>query len=125
MTRQVTLELPDTVYEHIKEVASADNRPLAEILADAIVQAKPTLYVHPDRAAMQNEKAAFLAMHARLADEYEGQYVAIYQGQLIDHDQDVLALAERIEHDYSGDVVLITKVVDQADRVLHFRSPRL
>jgi len=125
MTKQVTLDLPDAVYEHMKQVATADNRSFAEILADAIVQAKPTLYVHPDRSAMQNEKAAFLAMHASLADEYEGQYVAIFQGQLIDHDQDVLALAGRIEHDYPGDVVLITKVVDQPNRVLHFRSPRL
>lgn len=125
MTKQVTLDLPDAVYEHMKQVATADSRSFAEILSDAIVQAKPTLYVHPQRSAMQNEKAAFLAMHARLLDEYEGQYVAMFQGQLIDHDQDVLALAERIERDYSGDVVLITKVVDQADRVLQFRSPRL
>ena len=125
MTKQVTLDLPDAVYEHMKQVATADSRSFAEILSDAIVQAKPTLYVHPQRSAMQNEKAAFLAMHARLLDENEGQYVAMFQGQLIDHDQDVLALAERIERDYSGDVVLITKVVDQADRVLQFRSPRL
>lgn len=125
MTKQVTLDLPDVVYEHMKQVATAENRSFAEILADAVVQSRPTLYVHPERSAMQNEKAAFLAMHARLAEGYEGQYVAIFQGQLIDHDQDVLALAGRIERDYSGDVVLITKVVDQADRVLQFRSPRL
>ncbi|HSN75829.1 MAG TPA: hypothetical protein VL334_12205 [Anaerolineae bacterium] len=38
MTKQVTLDLPDAVYEHMKQVATADNRSFAEILADAIVQ---------------------------------------------------------------------------------------
>jgi hypothetical protein len=125
MTKQVTLDLPDAVYEHMKQVATADNRSFAQILADAIVQAKPTLYVHPERSAMQNEKVAFPAMHARLAEEYEDQYVAIFQGQLIDHDHDVLALAGRISRDHPKGVVLITKVADQPDRVIHFRSPRL
>jgi nitrogen regulatory protein PII-like uncharacterized protein len=64
-------------------------------------------------------------MHARIVEEYEGQYVAVFQDHLIDHDHDLLALARRIERDYSEDAVLITKVVDQVDRVLHFRSPRL
>lgn len=125
MTKRVTLDLPDAVYEHMKQVATADRRPLTEILADAIVQITPTLYIHPERSAMQDEKAAFLAMHRHIAEEYQNQYVAIFRGQLIDHDQDVLALTGRVERDHSRDMVLITKVVDQPDGVLHFRSPRL
>jgi hypothetical protein len=84
-----------------------------------------TLYAHPKRSAMQDEKAAFLAMHARIVEEYEVQYVAVFQGHLIDHDHYLLALSRRIEREYSEDVVLIKKVADQPDRVLHFRSPRL
>ncbi len=45
---------------------------------------------------MQRETQAFIRMHADLLGKYPGDYVAIYQGKLIDHDHDQLALYQRV-----------------------------
>lgn len=60
--------------------------------------------------AMRQEKAAYLAIPPELMAHYAGQYVAIYGGQLIDHDQDEIALLRRLEARYRHDVVLMKKV---------------
>lgn len=123
MTRQVTLTLPDEVYNQIEQMAAADRRAIDAVLVETIVQATPALYVDPRRAAMLREKAAFLAQHSELLEQYEGEYVAILHGHVVDHDPDVLALVRRINRDYRDEVVLIKQVTDRPDRVLEFRSP--
>ena len=124
MSKQITLTLPDEVYEQIQRTAAADQRPIAEVLTDTIVQATPIFSVDARRPAMLREKAAFLEMHSQLLGQYEGQYVAIYQGQVIDHDHDVEALVRRVEDNLHDEVVLIKQVTEEPDRVLHLRSPR-
>jgi hypothetical protein len=125
MDKQVTVTLPDQVYDQMQQIAEADQRSVADVLVEAIVRATPALYVHPDRQAMLQEKAAFLAMHSTLLRSYEGQYVALHQGQVIDHDEDVLTLGRRVSQDHRNKIVLIKKVLEQPDRILEFRSPRL
>lgn len=125
MPREITLTLPEAVYDQVEQIAEADHRSIDAILVDTIVQATPTLYIDPNRPAMLREKAAYLAKHSELMEQYGGQYVAMFHGQVVDHDQDILALVRRINRDYSENVVLIKQVIDQPDRVLDFRSPRI
>ena len=124
MTRQITLAIPDAVYDQVEQMAKASHRPIADVLVDTIGQVTPALYVDANRPTMLREKAAFMAMHLELLEKYEGQYVAISQGQVVDHDQDVLALVRRIDLDYPEKAILVKQVVDQPDQDLHFRSPR-
>lgn len=125
MSKQITLTLPDDVYEQIQQTADADQRPIADFLTDTIVEATPIFSVDPRRPAMLREKAAYLAMHSQLLEQYEGMYVAIFQGQVADHDQDVSELIRRIERDYPDEIVMVKQVTEEPDRVLHIRSPRL
>jgi hypothetical protein len=55
------------------------------------------LYVNPARPAMEREQAAFQAMLPQLLVQYEGQYVALHQGQVVDHDTDRAALVIRLD----------------------------
>ncbi|MBV7327607.1 hypothetical protein KFU94_04960 [Chloroflexi bacterium TSY] len=84
----------------------------------------PTPAVSPQRPAMLNEQAAFDAMQDDLIEKYLGQYVAIFQGKVIDHDTDEIALVKRKMKSHPDDVVLIKQVRDTPDPVLYFRSPR-
>jgi hypothetical protein len=77
------------------------------------------------RKRMQQETDAFLSMHARLMEEYLGQYVAVLGGQIVDHDHDQLALFQRIDCEYPDTPVLIKQVVAQREEVYAFRSPRI
>lgn len=125
MPREITLTLPEAVYEQVEQMAEADHRPIDAVLVDTIVQATPALYVDPNRPAMLREKAAFVAKHSKLLEQYGGQYVAMFHGEIVDHDQDVLALVRRVDSKYPEEIVLVKQVNDQPDRVLNFHSPRI
>lgn len=125
MTKQITLTLPDEVYEQIQQTADADQRSIADVLTDTIVQATPVFSVDPRRPAMLREQEAYRSLHSDLLKKYEGDFVAVYQGVVIDHDADGLALSMRVRQQQPGAVILIRQVLPQVERVLHFRSPRL
>ena len=75
--------------------------------------------------AMEQEVEAFKKMHSQLMASIPGEYAAIYQGQLIDHDPDMLELLRRIESHYPGQPVLIRQVQAEPDTTIYVRSPRI
>ncbi len=124
MPTEVTLVVPDEIYEQAEKTAQSTNREVPQVLLDTLVQALPAFYTDPRQPMMEIERQAFITMHPRLVEKFLGQYVAIYQGNLIDYDSDELALVDRIQEKYPDEVVLITEVLSNPERVLHFRSPR-
>jgi hypothetical protein len=73
---------------------------------------------------MEQEVAAFEAMHASLWSQYAHQYVVIQRGIVIDHDGDEATLVERIDKQYPETTVLIRQVLPQLPQTLVFHSPR-
>lgn len=71
------------------------------------------------------ERAAFMAMHTELWAKYHNQYVAIYNGQLIDHDEAFAELHSRVRAEYPDTFVLMRRVEAEPEPVYHFLSPRL
>ena len=74
--------------------------------------------------SVEREQQAYRSMHQSLWNNYPQEHVAIYDGQLIDHDTDGTALSQRIYERYPDDFVLIRRVEPQPERILRFRSPR-
>jgi hypothetical protein len=93
-----------------------------EILAEQAIQ---EFLLAERREAIRRESVAFRAMHAQLLLTHAGRYVAIYQGQLIDHDVDQLALYRRVSQQYREAAILIRQVTSSPDEVYTVRSPRL
>jgi len=77
------------------------------------------------RRRIQSEENAFRAMHAGLCAAFPNQYVAVYRGQVVDHDPDQLALFHRVEERYPDAPVLIRQVTPESEEVYTFRSPRV
>lgn len=125
MSKQVTLNLPDAVYQQIKTASQETSQPIDEIVANAIRQVFPELDTHEDRSAMQAEVAAFEALHAQLWHQYPHQFVAIYHGDVVDHDVDEVALIQRLDKEYADKTILVRQVRSKLPEVLSFRSPRL
>ncbi len=75
-------------------------------------------------AAMLREEAAFRRLHPSLYKQYAGEYVAIYEEQLIDSDSDQVALYRRVRQQHPGKFVWIAPVKESPDEALVFRSPR-
>lgn len=83
------------------------------------------VYQDPRQPLMEKEVAAFEKLHTTLVERYLGEYVAIHQGQVIDHDNNQIALVDRVECTYPNKVVLIRQVQQQLPPPLIIRSPRL
>ena len=125
MGTQITLTIPDHIYQQVQQMAESEKRPIADIINHALSYTFPAVHVHPRRAQMEQETAVFWANHLQLLSQYEGQYVAMYQGEVVDHDPDRLALVARIDEKYGDAIVLIKKVTAETEPDVHFRSPRL
>jgi hypothetical protein len=127
MEYTVTLTLPATIYREAAERASATNRTIEQVLTEQLqerLQPFPTIHVSPNRAAMEREAEAYRILHPELVKQLLGRYVAIYQGQVVDHDQDENTLLQRRRRNYPGKVVLIRRVEAEADQESALRSPR-
>lgn len=84
-----------------------------------------TFYTHPNRADMLQEQAAYQAMLPELLNVYKDQYIAMYHGEVIDHDTDRITLITRLDESYPDEIVLIKQVITEPDRILRMPSPRL
>ena len=76
-------------------------------------------------AAIRREEAAFRKLHPSLRKQYAGEYVAIYNEQLVDSDSDQVALYRRMRKQHPGQFIWIAPVNESPDEIFVFRSPRL
>ena len=67
---------------------------------------------------------AYKQMHSQLVQTYIGQFVAIYEGEIVDHDADKEALFLRVKDNFPDQIVLQRQVLAEPEPILRFRSPR-
>ena len=127
MVEQITISIPQTLYRRARELARSRNQSVDAVLEAgvALVEASSLTVSAEEEQAMIREEAAYEAMHPELMAHYAGQFVAVYQGQLIDHDQDETALLRRLNAQHPNDVVLMKKVRPLPEPVLRNVSFRL
>ena len=76
------------------------------------------------KAAMDREEAAYRRLHPSLLEKYPDQYVAIYDGELVDHDSDQVELYLRVKLRYSNKFIWIAPVRPESEETYITRSPR-
>lgn len=134
MTKSIRLYLPDAIYERAQSLAALQNVNLHDVLLESIVLPEadldtPTQAVE-DRAGLDEqtvwrEERAFQSLHPTLMQQYPGQYVAVQNGQLVDHDMDQVALYRRCRQTYADRFVLIARIQRSVEETYTFRSPRM
>lgn len=122
MTAQITLNLSDPLLKRVRSLARWRERDLAEAITEYLDSHLPETDFDEEPTL---EMKTFIAMYPMLKEKYFGQYVAIYQGKLIDHDTDRKALYLRIDEKYPDEFVWISPVEEEPIPTLVFRSPRL
>ena len=132
MGKEITLRLPDNVLSKIKDKAEKSNQSLDTYIVDILVNSvrnggtdmASSLALSSANDEVEREKAAYVALHKTLLDKYPGHHVAIFNGEMVDHDVNGVALSTRVYQSYPDVFVLIRKVEQEPDPVLYFRSPR-
>jgi len=141
----MTVEVMDTTLTHLLSqvqrvdelVPTHNGKPVARLLpmetpkpvtAEPVsppLRNVPDFQVSQGGDAIEQEIAAFERQHPVLLQHYLQQYVAIYQGRVIDHDSNQLSLLARIDRQYPVNPVLIRKVEPTLPKPWRVRSPRL
>lgn len=126
---QVTLTIPDSLYQRAQRLAQMRQRDVSDVIADVLDEALPAAdesnaidWTEPDEA-VDREMAAYIAMHPILKEKYLGEHVAILGGQLIDHDSNLEALSRRVYAKHAGQFIWITTV--QETPIDTFRNPSI
>ena len=115
-----TLTLQPELLERLEQAAA-----LRSVIPEALLDAAVRTYLRQiEYERIQTEAQAFSAMHDELAKQFLGQYVAIHQGRVVDHDLDFQALHARVRQRYGRQPVLLRRVEACPERTLTFRSPR-
>ena len=80
---------------------------------------------HPThrREQIEQEIAAYEAMHARLWQELPGMWVAIHEGELVDYDRDKVELYRRVQERFGKKPVLLREVKAKATEEIWLRTP--
>ena len=109
------------LIERIHNVARETNRDTTQVVETAVQAYLDQL----DREKIHEEAEAFWAMQADLIARYPGEYVAVHQGRVVDHDPDVVRLERRVTERWEEAAVLITPVTNEPRRDLSTVSFRL
>jgi hypothetical protein len=114
-----TVTVKEEVVEQIDHLTSSTN------LEEVVEQALRMYLEEIGLKKMRHETVAFQQMLPDLLNQYDGEYVAVHQGEVIDHDVDLRALHLRVFEALGHAAVLLKKVAAQPEQDLVFRSPRL
>jgi hypothetical protein len=116
----IAVERPGLI-ERIRDVARETNRDTTQVVETAVQAYLDQL----DREKLHEEVEAFWAMQAELVAHYSGEYVAVHQRQVVDHDPDVVRLEQRVAEQWGESAILIAPVTDEPRRDLSSVSFRL
>jgi hypothetical protein len=113
-----TIHLKPDLAEKIAYLAKGGN-------AEAVVEKALRAYIAQHRRdKIRAETEAFEQQREKLLSQFPGQYVAVHEGQVIDHDVNLRDLHLRVFDRLGHTPVLLIKVTSQPQRELVFRSPR-
>ena len=116
-----TIQLPQELYEAVQEQAAAEAKTTDTLIAEWIAERLGQSEATQTSEAFAEEVAAFEQLRSSLLEEYEGQYVAIYQGEVVGSGADKLALLHQVREQFGHVVCYIEKVTPDSPRTV--RSP--
>lgn len=136
MLSQVTLKIPSNLFAHAKQLTQGQSEKSAVELVDILdqilasaVSNETEIAAEDDRTdedpAFNREMQAFIVLHPTLKKTHFGKHVAIFQGRLIDSDDDYDALTRRIDKCHPDHFVWVSTVEEEPIKTFVFRSPRL
>jgi hypothetical protein len=117
--------IPSDVVREAKAVAARRGISLAGFVADTLARAVLEQGSARERGDdLSAEMRWFERQRERLAREYGGEYVAIVDNRVLDHDEDFEALAERVFAKEGVRNIFMPRLT-AGERTVRARSPRL
>lgn len=113
------IALRTDLLETLERNAVQEARSVNEIVNEAVER-----YLHERQIAkLDAEIAAYERLHPDLRQKYLGQWVAVHEQRLVDHDSDRATLYKRVRATYGRTAVLIRQVTELPDNEIWIRTP--
>lgn len=116
-----TIRLEGELARQIAELAGAQGESV-KALVDRALQ---NYLGEAQRAKIRREMKAFAWQKDELVARHLGQYIAMHEGEVVDQDESLADLVDRIRARYGSLAVLMKRVEEGPDRDLVIRGPRL
>ncbi|MGB8645920.1 MAG: hypothetical protein WCF84_11835 [Anaerolineae bacterium] len=113
------LQIPDDLAQIIQQQARLRGVPIEDFLSSAVLR-EQTL---ADRLKIEQEQEWWLGLPLKERAQYQGEFIAVHEQQLVDHDKDNRALHERIRAKYGRTAILIMPA--EGPREIRIFSPRI
>lgn len=113
------LQISETLAEAIRYEAETRSQSIEDFLA-IVLRRERTL---ADRRKIADEQDWWLSLPLSERAQYEGEFVAVHNRRLIDHDRDEWALRRRVRSKYGKTAVLL--MPGDGPREVRIVSPRL
>jgi hypothetical protein len=120
---EVTLQISPQLYQRAQRIAKKRHQEVQDVLLESLVLNDEDNDLTDDEVIWR-EEMAFQRLHPELVQRYLGEFVAVLEGKVIDHDIDQVALYKRIRQRYPKQFVLISPVTKNPVEEYVFRSPR-
>ncbi|MCB9141978.1 MAG: hypothetical protein H6646_06845 [Anaerolineales bacterium] len=111
--------LEPTLRSRLEQDAAQEVRSVNDLVNEAVAQ-----YLRQrQQAKIDREIVAYEDMHGQLVRDHLGEWVAIHDQQLVDHDSDRVALYRRVRARYGRTSVLIRQVTTEQVEEIWLRTP--
>jgi len=116
-----TIAVREDLLEPIRKLAEAEGKDVQSLVEGWLL--RELALAREEK--LREESARFRAHHAELHAQYPGEYVALRNGAVLDHDHDARELYLRVQRQYGDEAILIAPVTDQPLPEFRMRSPRI
>ena len=116
-----TVMIEPDLYDRASQTAHRLNSSIEDVFAEAMQRYLWDLA----RAKISQESHTYRLLHAELKTKYLGQYIAMHDGQVVDHDSDFQLLRQRIRQRYGNTAVMMTRVEENGEPTLTRRGFRV
>ena len=126
MTLATTVQLPPDLYEAVRKEAASQRKTADGLVAEWVAERVGEQAVPKPETSMETafaqEVATFERLRPSLQKEFAEQYVAIYQGKVVAHGSDKLAVLQEVRAQLGQVVCYIEKVSAAAPRTARMPS---
>lgn len=116
-----TVAVEPELYKRVEEAAAEHQASVDTLLNNAVRRYLWDL----DRKRISEESHHYREQHARLKAKYLGQYIAMRNGEVVDHDTDFDSLRGRVRQKFGHAPIMMTLVEEAAEKVLTRHGFRL
>jgi hypothetical protein len=106
-----TITIESEQYRQLETIAQEQKTEPDSVVREALRR----YFWEQSRLKISQESAFYRQHHSELKQRYLGQYIAMHQGQVVDHDADFQVLYQRVRGRIGKTPVMLTQVKEEPE----------